>query len=829
MSRRRSRLPSTIIASSSTQILSVGEFLKGLHRTPRKSRSKPTQTSTPATATKAIPSPEGSQEDGFLLETLAALEKADEETTRPITKRRLGESVMLETRFPKKRRKKRHVAYNSLTLSRDPQDEISLSLCEAREDSEPDPILSGITQTDNPVPIPPKPRYPVSVIRGSIVSPWSQRGRNLTAAAGQRELRMVPHEKNWGDRIDSLLVPGKARARGIGGRPASLTRALELSNMTDRTRSPAGANKFPHFVSPDSQFDTLDCSPPNQGLVGTELGPELGFFQAPLVKPEIEKPAVAVQPVSQHFKRICTIASTKLPGQTNRVASEGRTAELLPSSGVPESGPNGCDQAGAQDNTTEKILPWVSPSLIGSDITVESGRQGGSMAKTFGYPWERFDRSPTPFPSPEPGIAPQGSDCSSLLRFWESQLPGPPPSASPPGGDIGICISSMQEPKGSPQFRVEEGTKNPSPVLEGEVDEGNSLSSSAQLWEDYQLGNLELTSPLKQPPRVVPGSPKSMPWSGQPAQARTERVMLPPPFRQPRKPIDGDESEDNLDYINEIPGGSYFSNAQKMLDNCEDARLTVLPIRSNRETSTTPTKGQLGSRNVPKTQPPTHSLSPLSTPTPARTYNNIPLKDIIKRRETVPLRRLTISGSFKSPFLPKPAMTNMDQAPTTSGLSRQGQKDRTMSIANPNPFTVPAPIVPSPFVAEPKNRVKRRMTGFQSFSLPTGTRAPGIGARRATQGSSLQLHRGMTIRFEHSQKPFKPPLMTKPLQATLRTSRQPSGFDAVGDNLVLVNPRRKVVSKAQAKSGRGKVGVDAQCAGMSKAAMSSFLEVQAAW
>lgn len=175
---------------------------------------------------------EENQEDDFLLETLAALEKADEETARPINKRRLRKSATLGTKLPKKRRKKHHVAYNSLVLSRDPQNERFLYSGEAQEDSDSDPILSCTTQTDNPLPILLKPRFPVSVIRGSIVSPWSRLGRNLAAAAGEEEPRVIPREReNWGDRIDSLLVPGKAAAGEIRGRAPSLKGALELVFM----------------------------------------------------------------------------------------------------------------------------------------------------------------------------------------------------------------------------------------------------------------------------------------------------------------------------------------------------------------------------------------------------------------------------------------------------------------------------------------------------------------------------------------------------------------------------------------------------------------------
>ncbi|PWW79561.1 hypothetical protein C7212DRAFT_310528, partial [Tuber magnatum] len=69
--------------------------------------------------------------------------------------------------------------------------------------------------------------------------------------------------------------------------------------------------------------------------------------------------------------------------------------------------------------------------------------------------------------------------------------------------------------------------------------------------------------------------------------------------------------------------------------------------------------------------------------------------------------------------------------PITPEPIRQGQEDTTMSIVNPSPFTIPAPMVPSKFVAESENRAKRHMTEFQSFSLPTGTRSPKIGPRRA--------------------------------------------------------------------------------------------------
>ena len=53
-------------------------------------------------------------------------------------------------------------------------------------------------------------------------------------------------------------------------------------NAAGRAESPTGSNKFPHFVSFVSQIATPDFSPSrDQGLVGVELGPELGFFQAP--------------------------------------------------------------------------------------------------------------------------------------------------------------------------------------------------------------------------------------------------------------------------------------------------------------------------------------------------------------------------------------------------------------------------------------------------------------------------------------------------------------------------------------------------------------------
>ncbi|KAG0129136.1 hypothetical protein HOY82DRAFT_652588 [Tuber indicum] len=828
MSRRRSRLPSATIASSSIRILSAGEFLKGLCRTPRKSRSGPIQTSTPSTSTNAIPSPEENQEDDFLLETLAALEKADEEVTRPITKRKLRETITLGIRFPKKRRKKHHVANKSLVLSRYPQNERFLSSGEPQEDSDPDPILSGITQTDNPVPVLLKPRFPVSVIRGSIVSPWTRRGRNLTAAAGDKESRVIHCEKeNWGDRIDNLLVPGKVRDRAIRERTPSLNGALELANVADRTQSPTRTNKFPHFVSFDSQLATPGCSPSqDRGLVGMELGPELGFFQAPETNLESRKPAIADQSVPRQSGKICTIDSAKLSGRANKLTGEDHIAESPLGLRISEFGSDSRDHAEPRGSAAGAgdISSQASPSLIGSGITVENGGQE-SMMKTLGYPWERFDRSPTPFPSPEPGIAPRGSDCSSLLRFWESQLSVPSPDTGLSGGDIEVCVSPMQEPEDSPQFWAEGETKKPSHILEEEMGEGNSTSSSVQLWKDYQLGRLELISPPKQPQAVILESPKSMPRSDQPAQVQMEQVMPPPPLRQPRKLIDEGKSQDDMGYINGISGRDYFSSAQKILSNYEPARPTVSPSQSNWKTNTNSAKVQLGTKKFHKAQPPTYSLSPLSTPTPARTYSNMPLKDIIKRREAVPLRRPTISSSFKSPFLANPPMINMNQTiiPATSGVSRQGQGDRIMPIVSPGLFTIPASIV-----AEPENRAKRRMTQSQAFSLPTSTRAPQIGPRRATQGVLLQAHRGMTIRFEPSQKPFKPPLMEKPLEPTHRTSRQPSGFGAT-DEPVSVYPRRKVITKAWAKSAQGKAGVGAHCAGASKAATSSFAEVQAAW
>ena len=185
---------------------------------------------------------------------------------------------------------------------------------------------------------------------------------------------------------------------------------------------------------------------------------------------------MAVQPVSQHFKRICAIDSRKLSEQTNEVAGEGHTAEPPSGLGASKLGLGKWDQAGGQGSATSmgEMCPGVSPSPIGSDITVEGGEE---EAKTLGYLWERFDRSPTRFPSPEPGIVPQGSDCSSLLRFWESQLPKPPPSVSPPECSSGACISPLQEPEGSPQFHTEGATNKPSLILEGEAGEGNLISS----------------------------------------------------------------------------------------------------------------------------------------------------------------------------------------------------------------------------------------------------------------------------------------------------------------------------------------------------------------
>jgi len=204
----------------------------------------------------------------------------------------------------------------------------------------------------------------------------------------------------------------------------------------------------------------------------------------------------------------------------------------------------------------------------------------------------------------------------------------------------------------------------------------------------------------------------------------------------------------------------------------------------------------------------------------------------------VPLRRPTISSSFKSPFLPKPPMANVDQAhiPAPPEFIRQGQDDGILSIANPSQLILPALIVPSGPVAQSEIRAKRRMTKSQSFSPPTNSCIPGTGPRRATQAVLLRPHRGMTIRFEPSQKPFKPPLATKnPLGPALKTNRCPSGLDTTDDSSpLLVNPRRKVITtKAGAKSGRRVavgVRVGAQCAGASKlTTSSSFAEVQAAW
>jgi len=239
---------------------------------------------------------------------------------------------------------------------------------------------------------------------------------------------------------------------------------------------------------------------------------------------------------------------------------------------------------------------------------------------------------------------------------------------------------------------------------------------------------------------------------------------------------------------------------------------------------------QLGSKNVHRTQGPAASLCPLAAPAPTRTYSNIPLKEIIRRRETAPLRGPTISGIFKSPFLPKPQVASTDQALilTTPEFSRQGQEDGTMSRASRSPFILPTPIV-SASVAQSENKAKRRATKSQPFSLPTSSCAPGIRPRRATQAVLLPPHRGMTIRFEPSRKPFKPPLVTKPSRSTLRTSRCPSGFDTANDSPLLVNPRRKVITKAGAGFGQRTVGVGAPCAGVNKVATSSFAEVHAAW
>ncbi|RPA92724.1 hypothetical protein L873DRAFT_141881 [Choiromyces venosus 120613-1] len=322
-----------------------------------------------------------------------------------------------------------------------------------------------------------------------------------------------------------------------------------------------------------------------------------------------------------------------------------------------------------------------------------------------------------------------------------------------------------------------------------------------------------------------------MPRSDQLAQAQPEQVMLPPPFRHPRKLIDEYESEDDMDGINEISGGNYFSNAQKILNNPEDARLSIPSNRPNWNTKTIPAKVQLGSKNFHKSQPPIYSLSPLSTPTSIRTYSNVPLKEIIKRREIVPLRRPTISGSFKSPFLSKSPMTNMDQAlvPSTSEFICQGQEHGTMPISNQSPFIIPTSIIPSTFAIEFDNKAKRCMTESEPFPLSTSTHASRIGPRRATQAAPLKAHRGMTIRFEASQKPFKPPLMTKPLKSILRTGRQASGFDTTDDSPILVNPRKKIITKARTKSGQEGLGEGAQCAGKRKVVTSSFAEVQAAW
>ncbi|PUU81504.1 hypothetical protein B9Z19DRAFT_606031 [Tuber borchii] len=328
-----------------------------------------------------------------------------------------------------------------------------------------------------------------------------------------------------------------------------------------------------------------------------------------------------------------------------------------------------------------------------------------------------------------------------------------------------------------------------------------------------------------------------MPRSHQPVQGQMEQAMLPPPLRKPKDLIDECECEDSMDYINEI-SGDYFSSAQKMLNNYEDSPPEVSPIRSNWGTDTLSAEAQLDSKNVHWAQPPTYSLCPLSSPAPARTYSNMSLKDIIRRRESVPLRRPTISGSFKSPFLPKPPMASVDQSliPATSEFIGQGQEDGTLSIANPSQFILPASTVPSASVAQSEDRAKRHITKSQSFSLPTSSCAPETGPQCATQTVLLQPHRGMTIRFEPSQKPFKSPLATKtPLGTTLKTSRCPSGFDTTDNSSpLLVNPRsRKVITaKAGAKSGQGAVGVGAgaQCTGVSKVATSSsFAEVQAAW
>lgn len=95
--------------------------------------------------------------------------------------------------------------------------------------SDSDPIMTGTTQVGDPD-TRSRPRFPVSVLRGMILSSWSGQTSGLKDISGGQILRVTPREtrKSWADQIDNALIPREATTTPIARKRKAIRGALEL-------------------------------------------------------------------------------------------------------------------------------------------------------------------------------------------------------------------------------------------------------------------------------------------------------------------------------------------------------------------------------------------------------------------------------------------------------------------------------------------------------------------------------------------------------------------------------------------------------------------------
>lgn len=229
-----------------------------------------------------------------------------------------------------------------------------------------------------------------------------------------------------------------------------------------------------------------------------------------------------------------------------------------------------------------------------------------------------------------------------------------------------------------------------------------------------------------------------------------------------------------------------------------------------------------GAKNQSAYRPAVYSLSPAAISTPARHHTMMPLKDILKRGASFQTRRPSISGIFRKPsLLPRPfPRSEPSIVPASPQVVFSGQQDSARLPVDSSPFIVRSSIIPSAFASETDSRVKRRMARLRSDAFGEHFSTHRGGSSGANRPITFRPRRGMTVRFNPSQKPFRPPLVRRVSQA----------FE-VGDGLRGVD--RPQQSSAFTKPRQSHPGVRLAIAGGNRRAdtntLASFVDVRAAW